>query len=351
MRFVVLAWALSRLMVLGILLSGGGPAALAHWDGAWYGSVALQGYAFSADGAEHNVAFFPLLPLVALPLVRIGVPWPIAASAISNVAFLGALVLLHRIAARRYEAITANWCVVLACLLPPSLFCSVAYPQSLFLLCSAAALDLYEGKRYVGSGCAGALASAASPVGIPLACSMLINGVLARRAIVIAGAVLAFVGVGAFALFCALRFGDALAFVHAQRAWRSGFGIDLHAWRSIALSLVALDGVRQNIVTVLLVPLGALATLFEARRLGRLMTLFAFFALAVFVFSGTPLSVDRNAYTVVPLLVAFGAILRRVPPAGYVVLALSALLLVIDCGRFARFEWVAYIEGTVSATI
>lgn len=341
MRFVVLAWVLSRLLVLGVLLTNGHAGSLANWDGAWYGSVALHGYEFAADGRQHNVAFFPLLPLLGMLFVRAGVPWPIAAAVLANGAFLAALAILHRIAKRRYDGVTANWCVALACVLPPSLFCSVAYPQSLFLLCSAAALYLCDRNRYPAAGITGALASAASPLGAALASAMLVDGVVRRRALAIAAGALAFAGLGAFAIYCAFRFGDALAFVHAQRGWRSGFGFDLHAWRAIVQSLATFDGLRQNVMVVLLVPFGALAVIAQSRRLGRLMTLYALLALAMLVLSGTPFSVDRNAYAIAPLLVAFGAILRRVPPAGYVVLALFAVLLVIDAGRFARFEWVA----------
>ncbi len=339
MRFVVVAWALSRLLVLCVLLANGHAGALANWDGAWYGSIALHGYEYANDGRQHNAAFFPLLPLVAEPFMRV-FPWPAFAAGISNVAFLGSLALLHRLAERRFDAIAANWSVAFAVLLPPSLFSSVAYPQSLFLLCSTAALYLLDRNRQLIGGCAGALASLASPLGVPFACAIVVDGIAERRARTIIAGSIAFCGVGAFAAYCAFRFGDAFAFVHAQRAWRSGFGFDARAWRAIAFSLTSLDGLRQNLM-VLLVPLGAVAVILQARRLGRLMTLYALLALAALLFAGTPFSVDRNAYAIAPLLLAVGASVRRVPPAGYVILALCAVLLVIDAGRFARFEWVA----------
>ncbi len=342
MRFVVLAWALSRVLVLGVLFANGHTNALANWDGAWYGSIAIHGYEYAPDGRRHNVAFFPLLPLVAAPFVHT-FPWPVLAGVLSNLAFLAALTVLYRLTSRRFDAIAANWCVAFAVLLPPSLFSGLAYPQSLFLLCSAGALYLFDRNRDLAGGGAGALASAASPLGVPLGCAMLLDGILQRRGRAILAGIIALCGVGAFALYCAIHFGDALAFVHAQRAWRrSGFGFDAHAWRMILLSLTSLDGLRQNVM-VLLVPLGALAVIAQARGLGRLMTLYALLALAMLVFSGTPFSVDRNAYAIAPVLIAISALVRRVPPAGYVILALCAVLLVIDAGRFARFEWVAYV--------
>ncbi|MBV8637729.1 MAG: DUF2029 domain-containing protein [Candidatus Eremiobacteraeota bacterium] len=341
MRFVVLAWALSRLLIVAVMLSNGHADAFANWDGAWYGSIVAHGYEYAPDGRRHNVAFFPLFALLAAPFVTRGLPWPVVAAVLANAAFLAALVLVYRLAVRRYDAVAAKWCVAVACLLPPSLFCSVAYPQSVFLLSSALALDFWDRSHVVAAGGAGGFASAANPLGFPLALAMLLDGMMQRRAASIVAGLIAFSGIAAFSLYCALHFGDALAFVHAQRSWQRGFGIDLHAWRAIFTSLLTLDGARQNIMVVALVPLGALVVAAQARRLGRMMTLYALVALAMLVCSGTPFSVDRNAYAVAPVLLGYGATLRRVPAAGYIALALCALLLVIDAGRFARFEWVA----------
>lgn len=340
MRFVVSAWVLSRLLVLGVLLDGGHVGALANWDGAWYGAIATHGYEYVPDTLHHNVAFFPLFPLFAWPFVDAGVAWPIVAGVLANLAFLGALVLIQRLARACYDEVTAQWCVAAACVLPPSLFCSVAYPQSIFLLCSALALYFFTRRSYAPGGVAAALASSASALGIPLVVALVVDGIARRRRGAAAAAFIGFAGIGAFMLYCAIRFGDALAFVHAQHAWRHGFGFDYHGWHAALGSLITLDGFRQN-VALLLVPIGLFAILIESRRLGAAMTIYGVLALAVLTFSGTPFSVDRNAYAIVPVLIAIGALLRRVPNAGYVVLALSTVLLVIDAGRFAHFQWVA----------
>lgn len=340
MRFVVLAWVLTRVLILAILLSAGHAASLATWDGAWYGSIVEHGYEFVADGKQHNAAFFPLLPVLAWPLVHAGAAWPVAAALLANIAFLGALIVLYRIARSRYDETAACWCVATASLLPPSLFCSVAYPQSLFLFFSALALLTFSQGRYAAGGLAAALSSAASALGIPLAAAMLVDALFRRRVATVVWASIGFAGVVAFAIYCWIRLGDALAFVHAQHAWRHGFGFDAAAWKGIVQSLLTLDGFRQN-AAMLLVPLGLVAVLVESRKLGRVMTLYALFTLALLILSGTPFSVDRNAYAIAPLLVALGALLRRVPPVGYVVLAISAILLVVDAGRFAHFQWVA----------
>lgn len=340
MRFVVAAWFFSRLLVLGVLLASGHVGSLVNWDGAWYGSIVAHGYEFATDGKQHNVAFFPLLPIVAWPLVREGVPWPLAAGVLANTAFLGALVAIYHIARKRYDEMTARWCVATACLLPPSLFCSVAYPQSLFMLFSAIALYVFTNGYYSAGGLAAALASSAGALGIPLVAALVTDGALRRRGAAMAAALIGCAGIGAFMLYCGIRFHDALAFVHVQHAWRHAFGFDAAGWKATLASLTTPDGFRQNIA-MLLVPIGLLAILFESRRMGSAMTIYGLLALAMLLTSGTMFSVDRNAYAIVPVLVAIGAILRRVPVAGYVVLSLSSVLLVIDASRFAHFLWVA----------
>jgi hypothetical protein len=343
-RFTLVVWALSRILVFGaILLATRHPAAaLAHWDGAWYRSIALHGYSYAPDGHQHNLAFFPLFPLLAWPLVRLGFPWALAAGVIANTAFLAALFVLYALSARCFDERSARWSVATACALPPSLFCSVDYPQSCFMLASGAALYLALRRRFIVAGLCAAFASAASGLGIALAAAMLVRGLAMKRRSVpmVLGGVLAFGGVGAFALYCAVRFGNPFAFVQAQHAWRQGFGFDWSAWRSIAGSLVTLRGLRQNVM-MLLLPIGAVAVALSARRLGTTMTIYGLGGLAVLAFSGIPFSVDRNAYAVVPVVIAIAHVLRRVPLLGWVVLGASALLLAVDAAAFARFQWVA----------
>ncbi len=343
MRFVFGAWALSRAFVLLIIaLSVPHPVqALANWDGAWYRSIVVDGYSFAADGHQHNVAFFPIFSLVVWPLLKLGVAWPIAGALVANLAFLGALLAIHALALRCFDKVTARWCVATAALLAPSLFSSLTYPQSLYMLLSGGALLLVLQRRSILGGAVAGIASATSGLGIVLALACVLDAAWHRRgALALLGGVLAFAGVACLSIFCWLRFGDALAFLHAQAAWRHGYGFDWAAWLEVLRHLQTLGGIRNYAMT-LLVPLGAVAIVWHRRALGSLLVAYGLIALAVLAFSGTPFSVDRNAYAVIPVLLAVGASLRRVPALGYAALAASAALLAIDAGTFARFEWVS----------
>ena len=115
------------------------------WDAGWYISIARDGYDVSAQAAvQHNYAFFPLLPLLMRLLVGAGHPpsdYGLAGTAISHLAFLGALIVLYRLTVAVFRdrdmARRTVWIVAVS---PWSFVFSLAYTESLFLLLSVTAL-------------------------------------------------------------------------------------------------------------------------------------------------------------------------------------------------------------------
>ncbi|HUA08485.1 MAG TPA: hypothetical protein VMA98_04365 [Candidatus Acidoferrales bacterium] len=343
MRFVLLTWLATRAAIAAVLyLASPHPLASAgNWDGAWYGSIALHGYQHASIGAQRDIAFFPLFPMMAAVLLHAGLRWPLAGILVNNACFLAALFVIYALAHERWSRQTARWCVAVAASCPLSLFASVAYHEGVFLLFSALALFATLRADRLRGGIAGALASATSAMGIALAGALALDAIVQRRgARAIACALLAFAGAGAFAIFCYARFGDPLSFVHAQHAWRTA-GFDGGAWLRIFASLSSWDGLRRNVMVVVLVPLAAVAVLLQRKALGSLMTSYALLAIALLLFAGEPISADRNAFTFVPVLLAYGRALERVPVAGGAALAASLALLAYDTAQFANFHWVA----------
>jgi hypothetical protein len=343
MRFVLVAWLLSRAVIVAALcVSSPHPlVSTGNWDGAWYGSIAQHGYGYAHLGAQRDIAYFPLYPLLALPLLRMGMSWPLAGVLVSNVAFLAALVIIYALVRARLSAVTARWTVAVTCACPTSLFASVAYHESTFLFFSALGLWWTLRDARLAGGLAGAAASATSALGIALAAALTIDPIVQRRgARAIASGALAFGGIGLFALFCWLRFGDPLAFAHAETGWRTG-GIDIGAWLRVLASLSTWDGFRQNVMVIVLVPLGAVALVVQRKALGSLLTLYGVLVIALIFAGGEPISADRYAYAAIPVLIALGRALQRVPIAGGAALAASLVLLAYDTVQFARFHWVA----------
>lgn len=343
MRWTFLLWLLTRALILTCAAAAAFHApsyGLGNWDGAWYGSIVVHGYEFAHDGKAHNVAFFPLFPLIASVPVRFGVPWPLAGIIVNNIAFLGALLASYAYARRRFGETTARWCVIVLVLSPLSLFGSTAYSEGLFLLFAALALWAFDCDAYLAAGVAAAAASATRPLGIALALALLVAVVVKRRGPrAFAQTSFGLLGIVGFAAFCAMRFGDAGAFIHAQTAWRNAGGVNLPAWLGL---LHGAAGGRVHDWIALVMTVAAVAAFTICRRaIGIAGAAYACIALALFAFAGSPLSLDRNLFTVLPVAVVFALVFRRVPYIGYAFAIAALVVLAADTMAFARFQWVA----------
>ncbi len=109
-----------------------------HWDGTWYRLVAVEGY---ADGGPAKAAFWPLYPwLMELGARITGMAPETIGYLVSNVAFLGAMIVLYRLVSMDFEIEIARRTLWLLALFPTAFFFTAVYTESLFLLLAAAAL-------------------------------------------------------------------------------------------------------------------------------------------------------------------------------------------------------------------
>ena len=201
------------------------------------------------------------------------------------------------------------------------------------------ALWFYDRKWYALTGAAAACALATRVLGVALALGFTAAAILDRKRRAAITGVLGLTGIAAFALFCRLRFGDALAFVHAQTAWRHGVGFDAAGWQGVWRG--ASWGGEHDRIVIVLVALAIVVVPIFARRLGAPGTIYFALACAVLLLAGPPISIDRYMYSIVPVVVAIGAAFRRAPYAGYAIAAVCLVLLALDAMAFARFQWVA----------
>ena len=121
---------------------------LARWDAVWYLRIADSGY----GGSHARAAFFPLYPL----LVR-GLATPFGGSEaallaagylVALAAFLGALVLLHRLVSLELGRPLARPTLLLLAVFPAAVFFGAPYAESLFLALAVGA----SGRRAPGAG-------------------------------------------------------------------------------------------------------------------------------------------------------------------------------------------------------
>ena len=220
-------------------------APLARWDSVWYLRIADSGYGDSAPRA----AFFPLYPLlvrvVATPFGASKGVLLLAAYLVSMVAFVAALVLLHRLTELELGRRLARPTVLLLAVFPAAVYFGAPYSESLFLLLAVGAFYAARSGNWAWAGTCAALASATRSAGllllVPLA--MLWWSSRPRRPRNAAWLLLAPLGIAAYAAWLGLVEGDALRFLDVQEAWSRELTAPLAgAWDGL---VAAVDGVRQ----------------------------------------------------------------------------------------------------------
>ena len=307
-----------------------------HWDGAWYRKIVTSGYEYLNDGKFHAIAFFPLFPLAIRGVMALGLPFNVAGTVVNNVAFLGALFVLYRWTQQRYGIREARWSTAVLAWCPFSLFGTVIYSEGLFLLLTTAALQAFDNHQYAKAAVWGALATATRATGIALLPAFLLVAVKQQRPHL---AYLASLAVGSglllFSLYCGMRFGDLLAFVHVQQAWA-----DFHPnWFTVWAR--ALTGSKENLMRVVMFFGGGYGLWHFRAKLPPVATAYGFCSLAIIQATGSLSSVSRYVYGIVSISMALGLFCARHPRWGYATLGLFAIVLTQVAMKFAWWYWVA----------
>jgi Gpi18-like mannosyltransferase len=197
-----------------------------RWDTGFYVSIAEEGYRY--QGVElPSVAFFPLQPVLMRGLMPIAGDAVVAGILISNLALLGALIVLHRLVLEEWGATVAERSVWYLAVFPASLFGSAIYTQSLFLLTAAGAYLLARRGHWMWAGLLGVAAALTRLHGLLVA--VLLVGEWWRQwrsaqstrpsLAALAAAAAAPLGTAAYMLYCWKSFGSPTAFATAASAW------------------------------------------------------------------------------------------------------------------------------------
>lgn len=210
------------------------------WDSHFYQAIALSGYEYVNDGQGHNVAFFPLFPLLVRAVMSGGLPFNVAGTIVNNLAFWGALMVLYAWVQESHGQKVARWTTAVLAWCPFSLFGTVIYTEGLFLLLSTAALWSYDRKHYGWSGLWGGLASVTRLPGIALSGAFLLVAWREKRpAIAYFPSLATAGGVGLYSLYCGIRFGDFLAFFKVQQAWQPEQAFYGQGWLKMLVQISA----------------------------------------------------------------------------------------------------------------
>ncbi len=326
-----------------------GPAALLsswqQWDTNWYLNLAHFGYWSPVD----STAFFPLYPLLIHLLSGIiGESHAlVAALIISNLATLAAFIGLGLLAANEIGATNAARTILIFAAYPLAFFMTAAYSEGLFLACTIWCLFCLRRGRWLWAAAFACLAALTRSAGIMLVLPLLweyarqhnwphavrsLSGKLAcspglragqsawsvglRAGEFLAVALAAPIGIGLYAAYLWLRFGQPLAFVTAEQSFHRGH---IGFWQSIPLAIS--DFLKtphwtyeQALLLVDLAPLliFLLLTLISIRRLPfaftlYLLGLFYLYLSEPFLDRGAVFAADgRYMLTAVPIFLLLG---------------------------------------------
>lgn len=401
-------WLLSRLLIVALMLllvpllpapPGGIKPTLSWevfswWDSLLYKQIITSGYEYINDGKGHNIAFFPVFPLAIRGVMALGLPFEVAGLLVNNFAFLGALIVLYYWLAEHHSKSAARWATAVLAWCPLSLFSTVIYSEGLYLLFSTAAMRAFDNRKYAWVALWGAIATATRPTGMALIPAFLIAAWRERRGTIAYIASLAAAGgLILFSLYCAVYFGDALAFIQAQRGWRPSLGFYWQGWLKMLMQIsvgttnwkhgwlkdplhpllfglivgcgfalrrfrtkIGVTKVRYGfcalglflwllagdpLINTVMV-LGGGYLLWHLRtQLSLVTVIYGFCALGLILASGGTWSLSRIAYGIVSLSVALGVLLAQYPRWGYATIAFFAILLASFSIRFAQHLWIA----------
>jgi hypothetical protein len=198
-----------------------------RWDTGFYLSIADEGYIYR--GAQlPSVAFFPLLPVVIRAVTALTGDSLVAGLIVTNLALLGATMLIYRLAEEAWGAGVADRAVWYLLIFPTSFFGSAIYSESLFLLGAAGTLYLARKGYWESAAMLGFLTGLTRLVGIVVAPMLLAEWWAQRRSrppgarpswIALLAPIAVPLGTAAYMLYLYWQFGDPLAFVHASAAW------------------------------------------------------------------------------------------------------------------------------------
>jgi len=305
---------------------------LDQWDAGIYVYIAIHGYPPGriGPGTQNVIAFPPMLPFLERVLhVVTGIGYVEAGQAIDLVALVVALVGLHRLVTLDHPDGAADRTVVLTVAWPAAFFLVAGYPESLALALLVWAFVTARSGRWSVAGLLLAAACMSKYYLILAVLPLAYEWWTARRgaevdpgtwyaraAALVGPPVVTF---GAWMIFCAVRFGDPLAFAHAEEGWNRSFawpwhmvartGGDLWHLRFLDTSVASTDELVSAVTIVVLV----VATVSAFRHLRRSYAVLLALLTAVYGCETLLEGTARESLVAFPLFVVMATWCERHP--------------------------------------
>ncbi len=326
-----------------------------RWDTGYYSLIAAHGYpAAQRSGLPPAIAFGPLYPaLVRSAQAVTGIGFLLAGQLVSMLALVVALAGLVHIAELDGDRVRSGTAVTLLVAFPTAFFLVIDYADSLAL---ALVVWAFVAVRHRHWAIAGLCAAGAFLTKYYLA--IVVVGLLAevwgarrtpdrdrdrRRRYPWSLAWVALptvVAIAGWMVYCAQRYGDALAFVHAQSHWNRHFGSpwtlawttggDLVHLRFLDTGTASVTELFDTVTVVLLVVLAVYSFVRVRRSYGILLGL----AVCIFTFQNILYSETREVLALFPFFIGGAEWVARHPWRERVVLALFIPSAYFLCTRF-----------------
>lgn len=298
---------------------------ITQWDSGWYTKIINSGYqehpsTNMAVRGQANWAFFPLYPtLVWIVKTTVGVSAALAGLIVSNILRGVAAYYSYLYVAETRNRQTAITVVILLLLGPYSFYFATLYTESLYVALVAAGFYNLHHRNWVACGIVAALLSATRPTGtlfgIAILMTMFAGMTLTRHGVYdrvkeivmdeerVLALCLVPLGIAIYMVYLYIHVGDALAFLHVQRAWGRSFGLPIitliEAWQgSTEEQILALSGVGS---------IAVFGYLFYQRRY--VETVFGLLSILIPLASSVD-SIPRYAVGTVVLLFAIADVLQ-----------------------------------------
>jgi Gpi18-like mannosyltransferase len=191
-----------------------------RWDTGQFTTIANHGYQ-----SAWQTAFFPLYPILEYLLAFVTRSSFVAGLIIANIATFVLLVILSRLIEMDFQEELASRAILYLVVFPSAFFLSAAYNESIFLLLVVASFYCLRTGQWWLAGLAGFFATLTRSAGILLLVPFCWEYVrqhqfqLKKFRLDVVSVALLPAGLILFALYCARKFNDFLAFSHAQAVW------------------------------------------------------------------------------------------------------------------------------------
>lgn len=230
---------------------GDGPLDMMRfWDGRWYRQIATDGYPGALPREDGEViqnpwAFYPLYPAIVATVMRMGLPFEVAALVVSLVVGAAAMVILYRMLLPGTGRFTALLTVAAVSAGPTGALFQLGYTEGLAILLFLGALWSLRRKRYAVAGVLSLALALTRPITPALALVMAVLWVLRWRRTAepfpvaqrLKHGVLAVGTAAAFAIWpltCGLVTGELDGYRLTQAAWSNEAEV-LSTWLGTAL--------------------------------------------------------------------------------------------------------------------